>query len=115
RDKLVTGVQTCALPISPRSPSAYPRQIKTAHPPRTNPKQDPCRSRQPDDIDVEYRAAYNGPMLALRTHESIGEIDASDWDRLAASANPFVSHAFLEGLERTGCIREAFGWRAQHL
>ncbi|MBU6417561.1 MAG: GNAT family N-acetyltransferase, partial [Xanthomonadaceae bacterium] len=37
------------------------------------------------------------------------------WDGLAASGNPFVAHAFLAGLERTGCIREAFGWRAQHL
>ncbi|HJR10868.1 MAG TPA: GNAT family N-acetyltransferase [Rhodanobacteraceae bacterium] len=54
-------------------------------------------------------------MLALRTHESISGIDAADWDGLAASGNPFVAHAFLAGLERTGCIREAFGWRAQHL
>jgi predicted N-acyltransferase len=61
------------------------------------------------------RAAYNGAMLALRTHESISGIEATDWDRLAATGNPFVSHAFLAGLERTGCIREAFGWRAQHL
>ncbi len=54
-------------------------------------------------------------MLTLRTHESIDEIDAGDWDALAADDNPFASHAFLAGLERTGCIREAFGWRAQHL
>ena len=54
-------------------------------------------------------------MLALRRHESISGIAATDWDRLATSGNPFVSHAFLAGLERTGCIREAFGWRAQHL
>ncbi len=51
----------------------------------------------------------------LRTHESIDEIAAADWDALAADDNPFVSHAFLAGLERTGCIRTAFGWRAQHL
>lgn len=54
-------------------------------------------------------------MLALRTHESISGVDATEWDGLAVSGNPFVSHAFLAGLERTGCIREAFGWRAQHL
>jgi predicted N-acyltransferase len=54
-------------------------------------------------------------MLTLRTHESIDDIDASAWNALAADDNPFVSHAFLAGLERTGCIREAFGWRAQHL
>ncbi|MGH8183814.1 MAG: GNAT family N-acetyltransferase [Rhodanobacteraceae bacterium] len=54
-------------------------------------------------------------MLSLRTHESLDEIDAADWDALAADDNPFTSHAFLAGLERTGCIRTAFGWRAQHL
>lgn len=54
-------------------------------------------------------------MLTLHTHESINDIDAAAWDGLAADDNPFVSHAFLAGLERTGCIRAAFGWRAQHL
>ncbi len=54
-------------------------------------------------------------MLSLRTHTSIDEIDAAVWDTLAADDNPFVSHAFLSGLERTGCIRAEYGWRAQHL
>ena len=54
-------------------------------------------------------------MLELHTHESIDAIDAADWDGLAASDNPFIAHAFLAGLEHTGCIRSAFGWRPQHL
>lgn len=54
-------------------------------------------------------------MLTLHTHGSIDAIPAHDWDALVADSNPFVSHAFLSGLERTGCIREEFGWRAQHL
>lgn len=54
-------------------------------------------------------------MLTLRTHAAIDRIDAAAWDALAADDNPFVSHAFLAALEQTGCIREAFGWRAQHL
>lgn len=54
-------------------------------------------------------------MLTLHTHDSIGDIDAAAWNTLAVDDNPFVSHAFLAGLERTGCIRAAFGWRAQHL
>lgn len=54
-------------------------------------------------------------MLSLRTHASLDEINAADWDALVGDDNPFVSHAFLCGLERTGCIREALGWRAQHL
>ena len=62
-----------------------------------------------------HRGAYNATMLTLRTHESIDDIDATAWDALAADDNPFVRHAFLAGLERNRCIREAFGWRAQHL
>lgn len=54
-------------------------------------------------------------MLSLRAHAFLDEINAADWDALVADDNPFVSHAFLSGLERTGCIREALGWRAQHL
>jgi len=54
-------------------------------------------------------------MLSLRTHASLDEINAAAWDALVADDNPFVSHAFLAGLERTGCIRQALGWRAQHL
>lgn len=58
---------------------------------------------------------HNVPMLSLRTHASLDEIDPADWDALVGDGNPFVSHAFLSGLERTGCIRDALGWRAQHL
>ncbi len=54
-------------------------------------------------------------MLTLRTHESILDVAARDWDALVADDNPFVSHGFLAGLERTGCIQPALGWRAQHL
>ncbi|MGH8235250.1 MAG: GNAT family N-acetyltransferase [Rhodanobacteraceae bacterium] len=54
-------------------------------------------------------------MLTLRTHESIDTIAASAWNELVADSNPFVNHAFLAGLERTGCIRAALGWRVQHL
>lgn len=54
-------------------------------------------------------------MFTLRTHASIGEIAAADWDALVPDDNPFVSHAFLAGLESSGCIRSEFGWRVQHL
>lgn len=54
-------------------------------------------------------------MLTLRTHQAIAEIGAIEWDALVADDNPFTCHAFLAGLEHTGCIRAAFGWRAQHL
>lgn len=59
--------------------------------------------------------SYNSRMLFLRTHSSLDAIDAASWDGLIDDDNPFVSHAFLAGLERHGCIRAANGWRAQHL
>lgn len=54
-------------------------------------------------------------MLTLHTHAAIAEIAAPAWDALVGDANPFVSHAFLAGLEHHGCIRAEYGWRAQHL
>ncbi len=54
-------------------------------------------------------------MPTLRTHASIDSIDASAWNALAASDNPFISHALLAGLEHTGCIRETLGWRPQYV
>jgi len=54
-------------------------------------------------------------LLRLRTHHSLDELNAGEWGALAADENPFVSHAFLSGLERHGCIRAALGWRARHL
>ena len=48
-------------------------------------------------------------------HDRLDEIDAPDWDALVPDDNPFVSHAFLAGLELTGCIRAEYGWRAHHL
>jgi len=67
------------------------------------------------------------PALALRTASSFGEIDASAWDSCAnppdeagaqADAdpsgedpfNPFVSHAFLAALERSGSATARSGW-----
>lgn len=42
-------------------------------------------------------------------------IPSAEWDALHDGSNPFVSHAFLSGLERHGCLREDWGWTAQHL
>jgi uncharacterized protein len=53
--------------------------------------------------------------LEARFHESIDDIPASAWDALRPDDNPFLSHAFLAGLERTDCIRPDWGWQAHHL
>lgn len=54
-------------------------------------------------------------MIEARFHDSIEDIASADWDALRPDDNPFVSHAFLAGLERTGCIRPEWGWQAHHL
>ncbi|MET1161796.1 MAG: GNAT family N-acetyltransferase [Pseudoxanthomonas sp.] len=54
-------------------------------------------------------------MTELRIVGSLAEIRAPAWDSLHASGNPFVSHAFLSGLERHGCLRPDWGWIPHHV
>jgi predicted N-acyltransferase len=54
-------------------------------------------------------------MPTARFHPAIAELPAATWDALGGGAHPFVSHAFLHALERTGCIRPEWGWQAHHL
>lgn len=53
--------------------------------------------------------------MHARTIDSISSIEASDWDRLNRGDYPFARHAFLEGLERTGCVRPETGWQPCHM
>ena len=49
-------------------------------------------------------------MLDTEFPRSVGELAAAEWDALVG-ADPFLSHAFLAGLERTGCVGPGTGWR----
>ena len=53
--------------------------------------------------------------LRARWHGRLDEVDAAAWDALAGDANPFVRHAFLSGLETTGCVQPGLGWTPRHL
>ena len=46
---------------------------------------------------------------------SIAEIDATEWNRLAGDAFPFLRHEFLHAAETTGCVSETSGWSPRHL
>ncbi len=58
-------------------------------------------------------ATIKGKILA-----SLGEISAQEWDSVAnpasAQFNPFISHAFLWALEKSGSATEKTGWSAHH-
>ena len=45
-----------------------------------------------------------------RIHQGVGAIAAHDWDRMAGTGNPFVSHAFLTLLEQSGSVGGRSGW-----
>jgi hypothetical protein len=62
--------------------------------------------------------------LSARVVDSIERIPATQWDACAsgdseggagAPENPFVSHAFLNALERSGSVGRKTGWLPQHL
>jgi len=45
----------------------------------------------------------------------MADIPADAWNALLPDDNPFVDHAFLDGLERHGCIDKRKGWQPHHL
>ena len=52
--------------------------------------------------------------MELRVHTGLSEVPAAAWDALH-DGHPFVSHAFLHGLEAHGCLRPDWGWTPHHL
>lgn len=53
--------------------------------------------------------------MKVAVHDSISAIPAADWNALAGTAYPFLSHAFLELAERTGSVSPDAGWTPRHL
>ena len=46
-----------------------------------------------------------------RTAEGVASFAASDWDRCAGDANPFLTHAFHAALEQSGSATARTGWQ----
>ena len=42
--------------------------------------------------------------MDVRAVESLSEVDPADWDALVGGDNPFVEHAFLLLLEKSGSV-----------
>jgi hypothetical protein len=54
-------------------------------------------------------------MMQANLLDSLDHVPASAWDALHDGRNPFVTHAFLAGLEAHGCLRADWGWTPHHL
>jgi predicted N-acyltransferase len=54
-------------------------------------------------------------MSEVRILDSLADVDAAVWDALVDDGNPFVSHAFLSGMEQHGCLRPDYGWQPHHV
>ena len=50
------------------------------------------------------------PDLVARIARAVGDLDAAQWDALAGSGDPFLSHAFLSLLESSGSVGGDSGW-----
>jgi predicted N-acyltransferase len=57
----------------------------------------------------------SGDRRRTAFHAQLAQIPPAAWDVLRPDDNPFLSHAFLAGLERHGCIRADLGWQPHHL
>lgn len=65
---------------------------------------------RPFPIAVPYPLGMPDPRFLHR----LSDVPAAAWDSLHTGDNPFVSHAFLQGLEAHGCLRPEWGWRPRH-
>jgi uncharacterized protein len=59
---------------------------------------------------MPYIAGVPFPVTA-RIAEGVASLPADEWDACAGSDNPFVSHAFLSTLERSGSVGRGSGWQ----
>jgi predicted N-acyltransferase len=48
--------------------------------------------------------------VRIETVTTLASLDAREWNAVAGTSNPFVSHEFLSALERTGCVGARAGW-----
>jgi predicted N-acyltransferase len=53
--------------------------------------------------------------LRIEVIDRLAAIDPEQWDALTGGGEPFLRHAFLDGLERHGCLGERYGWYPQHI
>jgi uncharacterized protein len=53
--------------------------------------------------------------VRFEVHDTIGDIAAADWNRLAGGDYPFLRHEFLLAAELSGSVSQDNGWTPRHL
>ncbi len=53
--------------------------------------------------------------MQVDIHDSITDIDARAWNRLAGGTYPFLQHEFFAAAEKSGCVSPDTGWTPRHL
>ena len=51
----------------------------------------------------------------LEVHNALSDVPAAAWDALVGDGCAFLEHAFLRGLERTGCVGGDSGWDPRYV
>lgn len=65
---------------------------------------------------MSERAPADRGAYELRVHPSVRDIGEEAWDELASPTGvPFLSFAWLDALESTGCVGADTGWHPHHL
>ncbi|QNT69029.1 GNAT family N-acetyltransferase [Defluviicoccus vanus] len=57
----------------------------------------------------------SGAKATIKVFSDIAHIDPGQWDACAGENSPFIRHAFLSILERSGSVGAKTGWRPCHL
>jgi len=53
-----------------------------------------------------------GASVSARLADGVAAVPAAAWDACAGTGNPFLSHAFLSALERSGSVGGRSGWQS---
>ena len=66
-------------------------------------------SRWPNSVPI--LAPVSSQPITARIADGVASIRPAEWDACAGTANPFVGHAFLSLLERSGSATARAGWQ----
>ncbi len=54
-------------------------------------------------------------MLSARRIARVADVPSAEWNALVGEDDPFVEHAFLDGLEKSGSVGRGTGWLPTHV